>query len=428
MHFQKFLKTSVIIIALLLCLSDSIYAAVVHRVAPSESLYLIAKSYRSTVNDIVKKNNLRNPETIYPRQVLIISGVNKYDIYRVELGDSLYSIGKKLGYSVVELAQENNLWDLDQITPGQILFLPPKKPDPVIIKPIQPSQPTKPSNPDTYVVQAGDTLFRIALKLKVDMDELAKVNNLDDNSRNNLYQGQNLKIPTNKVTKPAKPAPVNPVPQLLRNYPDTFYLKGTSNSNKIALTFDDGPDSVYTEQVLDVLKSHNVPATFFVVGMNVESNNPEIINRIVNENHVIASHSWSHPNLSKQSASTVFAEINQTEKVIEEITGLKTALIRPPYGGVSEELVKQLKELNYKVINWSVDSVDWRDKDVDQILINTLPSVKDGAILLFHSGGGTEQDFSYTVKVLPELIETLKILGYEFVTVDNLLNVPAYKS
>ncbi len=418
-QFKNLLQTSVLLIALLLFMSYPTYAAVVHRVAPGESLYLIAKSYRTTVNDIVQKNNLRNPTGIYPRQVLIIPGVNKSDIYRVQSGDSLFNIGKKLTIPVADLAQKNNLRESDYIYPGQILFLPPKKPAPPITKPIKPAKPT---NPNTYIVQPGDTLFKIAIKLKVDMDELTKLNNLKNEQ---LYEGQPLKIPT-ITAKPQKPAPVNQIPQILRDYPDVFYLKGPSNSNKIALTFDDGPDTVHTEQVLDILKAYNVPATFFVVGDNVKSY-PEVAKRIVKENHVIASHSWSHPNLRNLPANSFYAEINQTEEILEKTTGLKTGLIRPPYGSVSLENVQQLKDMDYKVVNWSVDSIDWRDKDVDQILINTLPAVRNGAILLFHSGGGTEQSFATTVNVLPELIETLKILGYEFVTVDNLLNVPAYK-
>lgn len=410
MYSKKFLRISVILLTLLLFLSSSTYAAVVHRVAPGENLFRVAKSYRSTVDQVARKNNLPRPDAIYPRQVLIIPGVNKSQIYRVQRGDSLYSISQTLGISMKTLVQENNLWNSNYIYPEQILFLPPK--------PVKPPTPVKPA---TYTVETGDTLYKIAQKLRVYLDDLISLNNLND--RQHLYPGQILKIPPRKIQQPA---PINPVPQLLRDFPEAFFIKGPSDHKQIALTFDDAPDAVYTKQVLDVLKAYEIPATFFLVGTNVEDY-PELVKRMVRENHVVANHSWSHPNLTKVTTTAVSNQIQETERAIEKYTGLQTKLIRPPYGAVSSEVVQQLKDLGYAVINWSVDSMDWRDRDVDQILINTLPDIKDGAIILLHSAGGTEQNFGATVKALPELIETLEILGYQFVTIDKLLNIPAYQ-
>lgn len=410
MYSKKPLQILFTLLTLLLILSSTTYAAVVHRVAPGENLFLVANSYRSTVNQIAQTNNLPRPDAIYPRQVLIIPGVNKAQIYRVQAGDSLYNISHRLDISLPALVEENKLWNSDYIFPGQVLFLPPK---PVI--------PTKPVKPATYTVVTGDTFFKIAKKLNVYLDDLISLNNL--NEQDYLYPGQILKIPTRKISKPI---PINPVPQLLRDFPDVFFIKGPAHSKQIALTFDDAPDAVYTEQVLDVLKTYDIPATFFLVGTNVKDY-PQLVERMVREEHVVANHSWSHPNLTKIKADSVGFQIKETEQAIEKLTGLQTALIRPPYGAVSREVVQQLKDSGYAVINWSVDSQDWRDRDVDQILINTLPGIKKGAIILLHSAGGTEQNFGATVKALPELIETLKFLDYEFVTVDKLLNIPAYQ-
>ena len=101
--------------------------------------------------------------------------------------------------------------------------------------------------------------------------------------------------------------------------------------------------------------------------------------------------------------------------------------MRPPYGAVIPATLEILKDMDYKAINWSVDSVDWRDQDVDKILINTLPDVRGGGILLFHDAGGEGQSRAATVAALPEIIHTLRTQGYEFVTVDELLGIPGYK-
>lgn len=216
------------------------------------------------------------------------------------------------------------------------------------------------------------------------------------------------------------------VSQLSKMFPGTFYLRGNGNTTKIALTFDDGPNPTYTPKVLDVLKNHNVPATFFVMGSRAERN-PDIIRRIISEGHTLANHTWTHPDLRKLSKEQIISEIQRTEEVLFRITGRRTALVRPPYGGVSRDVIENLRDMNYKIINWDVDSVDWSSQDVDQILINTLPSVRDESILLFHDGGGDGHSRKGTVDVLPELIFTLRMNGYEFVTVNELLKIQPYK-
>jgi len=209
-------------------------------------------------------------------------------------------------------------------------------------------------------------------------------------------------------------------------FSENFYLRGPAGGAKVALTFDDGPDGKYTGQVLDVLKKYGALATFFLIGEK-SIRFSEVVDRIDREGHVIGNHSWSHPDLSKVGIERLNFEIMETERVLEKITGRNTALIRPPYGAVSKEAIEYMMDLNYKAVNWSVDSVDWRDRDVDQILINTLPSVRDGGILLFHTAGGEGQSLAATVAALSEVIYTLKVQGYEFVTVDELLSIPAYK-
>jgi peptidoglycan-N-acetylglucosamine deacetylase len=209
-------------------------------------------------------------------------------------------------------------------------------------------------------------------------------------------------------------------------FPDTFFLKGSSDSKRIALTFDDGPDTMYTPRVLDVLKEHDVPATFFLIGWRSQAH-PDVVKRIMAEGHVVGNHSWSHPRLTEVLPQQLRNEITGTEDILAEITGRRTALMRPPYGAVSKEVLTEMRLLDYKVINWSVDSVDWRDRTVGQILANTFPDVQEEAIVLFHSAGGAGQSMAATVEALPYLIEMLREQGYTFVTVDELLGISAYR-
>lgn len=406
---------------MLLLMPSFAEAAQVHRVARGETLFLVAQRYGITVDELIAQNGyLRNPSNIFTGQALIVPKAPETNVYLVRQGDTLFKIAEKLGVSMAALAAENNISNWNQLSVGQKLIIPA----------INEAPSTAPgtTSSETYVVKGGDTLFKISQSLGVSMTALAEVNNLKD--WNMLHVGQILKVP-NKSTQ--TPAPKEPeasfqytTAQLVRMYPDTFYLKGPANTNKIALTFDDGPNQKYTTQILDVLKQQKVPATFFVMGSRVERH-PEIVQRMIREGHIVGNHTWIHPDLRKVSQSRLVSEMQQTEDVIHRVTGLRTGLMRPPYGGVSQEAIEGLRDMNYKVINWSVDSVDWRDQDVDQILINTLPGVRQGGILLFHDAGGDQQTRAATAAVLPELIYTLKMQGYEFVTVDELLNIPAYK-
>lgn len=379
------------------------YAVQVHRVAPGEALYLIAAKYGVTTNALIQHNSfLKNPNTLFSNQVLIIPEANQTITYQVQSGDSLYKISQKLGVSMTSLAEANKLNDWNTLYVGQTLSVP--------------------SNVSTsYTVKPGDTLYLISQRLGVSMTALAKENNLKNLGY--LYVGQVLTIPgsRSKSQKSSFEALVGP---LAEKYPDTFYLKGSSNSRRIALTFDDGPDEIYTPQILDILKAHNAKATFFLIGSKVKQH-PELVNRIISEGHTIGNHTWTHPDLRKVTSEQLLSEIKQTEDAIRDVSGLTTAIMRPPYGAANDSVVEELRELNYKVIDWNVDSVDWRQETTaDQILINTLTNVTEDTIVLMHDSPGNR---SATVKALPELIHTLNANEYTFVAADEMLNIQAYK-
>lgn len=260
-----------------------------------------------------------------------------------------------------------------------------------------------------YHAQPGDSLFKIAYRFNTTVNELSKLNQI--NNPHMIYIKQKIIIPTtNKRLKQQK----------------NFYMQGPPTL-KVALTFDDGPDPLYTPQVLDVLKKHNVPATFFLLGKRVEKY-PKITNRILDEGHTIGNHSWSHPDLTTLNDKQLSQEIFTTENVIKATTNKETALMRPPYGFISQQLITKLQKMDYKIIHWSLDSLDWQAQNKEDVLNKTIPYLNRGAIILFHSAGGPGQSLVPTIKALPIIIEKLQANNIELVTVDNLLSITPYRA
>ncbi|MEW9697782.1 polysaccharide deacetylase family protein [Paenibacillus sp. SI8] len=214
--------------------------------------------------------------------------------------------------------------------------------------------------------------------------------------------------------------------QLVVKYPETFKLRGSSQEKKVALTFDDGPDTRFTPKVLDVLKANQVKATFFLLGSQ-SSAYPDIVRRIVKEGHIIGNHSYSHANLPKLTADSFQSQIESTESVLQGLIGYAPKLIRPPYGAINEEQVRWMADHHYLIVNWNVDSLDWKSLKSDQVLHNIMQQMKPGSIILQHSGGADSQDLSGTVQALGPLISKLKAAGYSFVTVPDLLHVAKSK-
>lgn len=199
---------------------------------------------------------------------------------------------------------------------------------------------------------------------------------------------------------------------------------GYSDKKQVALTFDDGPDPKYTREILDILKKYNVKATFFVVGSNAQKN-PGLVARAFQQGNLLGNHTFTHPNMALISPEQTRLELNATQRVIEEITGHKTILFRPPYVAdaepqTPEELIPIIRaqELGYLTVGELIDALDWSRPGTDQIVNRVLSQVNRGNIVLLHDAGG---DRSQTVEALPRIIEALNSKGYTFVTVDQLL-------
>ena len=199
--------------------------------------------------------------------------------------------------------------------------------------------------------------------------------------------------------------------------------------NKIALSFDDGPDPQWTPKILDVLKEKNVIGTFFVIG-DEANRDPGILKREFAEGHVIGNHTFTHPRFDEISRTQIKWELNLTQRLFESTLGIKSMLFRPPYGIDHQpeyaEEVAQLplpQEMGYLIVGQRIDPNDWRQRNGEQIpaqeiVDNVLRQASKGNIVLFHDGGG---DRSQTVAALPQVIDTLRAKGYQIVPVPELI-------
>ena len=212
--------------------------------------------------------------------------------------------------------------------------------------------------------------------------------------------------------------------------PTKYVIKKYGNvHNQVILTFDDGPDPLYTPQVLDILKKEKVPATFFIVGMEAENNLP-LLKRIYKEGHEIGNHTFTHPNIAAVSNERAGIEMEATRLLIEAVTGHSTSLFRAPYNADAEpsteaELkpIALSKEKNYYTVGESIDPTDWEENiSADSIynrVISQYEANPEKGIILLHDAGGDRQA---TVDVLPRLIHYFKSRGIAFTTVSKLLH------
>ncbi len=201
----------------------------------------------------------------------------------------------------------------------------------------------------------------------------------------------------------------------------------SGEGKQIVVTFDDGPDPDWTPKILDVLKKQNVPATFFVIGLNAESF-PDLIKRAYNEGHLLGNHTYSHPNIATVSQERLRVELNFTQRLIEHNTGHATALFRPPYNADSEPTTAEEvapiwqaeNNFHYTMVGERIDPQDWRPGvTAEEIIDEVMAEKNNGHILLLHDGGG---DRSATLAALPILISRLRSQGYQFVNLDALMN------
>ncbi len=202
-------------------------------------------------------------------------------------------------------------------------------------------------------------------------------------------------------------------------------VRGPADRRRVVLTFDDGPATPFTEQILDILRDRKVPATFFVCGKNVERF-PEILRRIQVENHAIGNHTYSHPFLYFRSRTRIAEEIDRTQTAIERITRQRPKLFRPPYGVRWFGLFPLLRERGMRVIQWSDTGFDWESRNGPADIVRlTLKRLEGGSVILLHDGHNAlpphQVDRSNTVTALPAIIEGAEKAGFRFVPLQDFL-------
>lgn len=216
----------------------------------------------------------------------------------------------------------------------------------------------------------------------------------------------------------------------ISEFPSPYIISrwGGNDEKKIALTFDDGPDPVYTPEILKIFDQYKVKATFFIVGVNA-TQNQSILKRIFQAGHEIGSHTFTHPNISTSSNAEFKFELNAVESLLASTLGHYTLLFRPPYAeDIEPETPEQVKPLalinepGYYTVGMHIDPKDWSQPGTVNIVNNVIEGAKagDGNIVLLHDSGG---DRSQTVAALPKIIEELQKNGFQLVTVSELVGV-----
>jgi len=202
----------------------------------------------------------------------------------------------------------------------------------------------------------------------------------------------------------------------------TVLCRGPVDKPWIALTFDDGPNEPYTSQILDILQHFEVPATFFVVGQHAQEF-PQSIKKIHQMGYAIGNHTFDHHPLVFKSRQEQDAQITDWEKVMTPLNILPSFFFRAPHGWKNPFLHSVLHGRGYHLIGWTFGVWD-SDRPGKEVLLSRLrKGLKNGAIILLHDGDGDQPaaDRSQTVALLPELIELCRSLGYQFVSLDQMM-------
>ncbi len=203
-----------------------------------------------------------------------------------------------------------------------------------------------------------------------------------------------------------------------------FFMKtifrGSGGARAIALTFDDGPSAEHTSRVLDILKEQEAPATFFCIGRNI-AGNEALLERIAREGHLIGNHSFTHAVwFDLFPARQIAAELQQTDRAIEALTGRRPAWFRPPFGVINPLVRDAVRLTGHRVVGWNIRSYDTVINDKQTLMHRLVRRLCPGAIVLLHDHG------KKTIEVLPDFIRAVRAQGYAIVPLDQLINVQPY--
>lgn len=335
-------------------------------------------------------------------------------VHLVQQGETLEAIARENNMSVDSLMAVNPFMEKPYtLFPGQVLVVPEAKLG------------------EKYLVSPGETLESIAGDHGITPGALAAYNQLE---REKVFSGQVIILPPSKeMDKPAEKAPAAKktareksgysLSELAADYPGLIVSRGAWDKKVVALTFDDGPDDKYTPQIMDILDRNQVKGTFFLVGSLIERH-PAVVKKLVANGHQVAGHGWSHSNLKNLDRDQILSELDQTSLSFRNVLGLEPLMFRPPYGGLSPDVMKEASARGYTSVIWNADSLDWYSRSADSILASALADTRRGSIILMHSSG---VNLDATLEALPKLIYTLKAQGYTLVTVSELLGKSSYR-
>ena len=205
---------------------------------------------------------------------------------------------------------------------------------------------------------------------------------------------------------------------------------GTANEKAVALTFDDGPSSTYTPQIMALhgfAQTYQAHGTFFVLGHRVEQT-PWLVQALIKDGHEVGNHSFSHPRLTKETQLSREQELERTA-VDLDLLGCPQSqrLFRPPYSAYDDRLKAYLAHTRRRLVLWSLDSGDWQGLAAPVIIKNVLSRVRNGSIIIFHdSDENAQADRHPTVEALRIILPALKAAGYRMVTVSELLHCQSH--
>ncbi len=255
---------------------------------------------------------------------------------------------------------------------------------------------------ELYTVCNGDTLSSISRNFGVPIKKLMEINELTSDMIDHIDAGQLLKIRRLATTE--------------KKQSSVLICKGNTNKKYIALTYDAGDGASATSHLLNVLDKYNVKTTFFLTGEWTEKY-PDIGRQIINSGHEIGNHTFNHPDLTKITRSEIIDEVVKAEATIKKLTNTDCRpLFRPPFGAWNRDVLEALGELGYQYsIYWSLDTIDWKQPSVDDIVTRIMDRIKNDDIILMHL------EYLNTAKATDIIIPKLKALGYEFVKVSQML-------
>lgn len=195
--------------------------------------------------------------------------------------------------------------------------------------------------------------------------------------------------------------------------------KVKTSANRVAISFDATWGTELTDEILDILKSHGITTTFFLAGYWVDKH-PDYVVKIAAAGHEIGNHSYSHPHMNTLNEQGIGYELQKNNDLIQDLTGQCTTLFRPPFGEYNNQVISVASALGYHTIQWSVDSLDWKNLTSNQIYDRVMDQIEPGSIVLFHNAAPG------TPGAIRRLIPDLLAKGYEIVPISSLLHKGDY--